>query len=47
MDEAPTWFDKMLSKRVHQAGAQTVYMKTSGHEKVRLTPLCWLVWQME
>ena len=37
MDETPTWFDMPSSKTVNKAGAKTVYMKTSGHEKVRFT----------
>ena len=37
MDETPTWFDMPSSKTVNKAGEKTVYVRTSGHEKVRFT----------
>ena len=37
MDETPTWFDMPSSKTVNKAGKKTVYVRTSGHEKVRFT----------
>ena len=37
MDEMPTWFDMPSSKTVDKVGTKTVYMRTSGHEKVQFT----------
>ena len=37
MDETPTWFDMPSSRTMNKAGAKTVFVRTSGHEKVRFT----------
>ena len=37
MDETPTWFDMPSSRTVNKAGGKTVFVRTSGHEKVRFT----------
>jgi len=37
MDETAVWFDMVAESTVNQKGAKTIAMKTTGHEKSRLT----------
>ena len=37
MDETPVWFDMPSSRTISEKGKETVFIKTTGHEKTRFT----------